>query len=146
MSDALNLAMLGDIHGHLTLAFRLLRRWERETGRRIDLALQVGDLGAFPPPFRLDKATRRFAEKDPEELGFGDYYRGGPDAREVFGDADDARRIDADLVFIKGNHEDFLFLADRASGAHEPVPFDAFGRIRYLPSGARWTFARRGIS
>ena len=130
--------MLGDVHGHLTLAFRVLCRWEREMGRRLDLALQVGDLGAFPPPFRLDKATRRFAEKDPDELGFADYYEGGPDAEEVFGeDADHARRFDADLVFIKGNHEDFEFLAEVAGGAREPVPVDAFGRIRYLPSGSR---------
>lgn len=91
MADALHLAVLGDVHGHLTLAFRILCRWERETGHRLDLALQVGDLGTFPPPFRLDKATKRFAEKDPDELGFADYYEGGPDAEEVFGDgADDA--------------------------------------------------------
>jgi len=146
MSDALHLAVLGDVHGHLTLAFRILRRWERETGCSIDLVLQVGDLGAFPPPFRLDKATRRFAATDPDELGFADYHKGGPDAEEVFGDGNDARRFDADLVFIKGNHEDFEFLADMANGAHEPVPVDAFGRILYLPSGARWTFTRRGIS
>jgi hypothetical protein len=53
----LHVAVLGDVHGHLSLAFRVLRRWEQETGVRLDLALQVGDLGAFPPPFRLDKAT-----------------------------------------------------------------------------------------
>jgi hypothetical protein len=147
VADALHLAVLSDVHGHLPLAFRALRRWERETGRRLDLALQVGDLGTFPPPFRLDKATKRFAEKDPDELGFADYYEGGPDAEEVFGDeADDARRLDANMVFIRGNHEDFEFLAEMAGGVREPVPVDAFGRIRYLPSGSRWTFTRRGIS
>jgi hypothetical protein len=26
------------------------------------------------------------------------------------------------------------------------VPVDAFGRVRYLPGGSRWTFTRRGIS
>jgi hypothetical protein len=145
--EALHLAVLGDVHGHLTLASRVLRRWERETGHRIDLALQVGDLGAFPPPIRLDSATKRFAEKDPDELGFADYYEGGPDAEEVFGDeADDARRFDADMVFIRGNHEDFEFLAEVAGGAREPVHVDAFERIRYLPSGSRWTLTRRGIS
>jgi Calcineurin-like phosphoesterase len=147
LTDALHLAVLGDVHGHLTLAFRVLRRWERETGHQLDLALQVGDLGAYPPPFRLDRATKRFSEKDPDELGFADYYEGGPDAEDVFGDeATDARRFDANLVFIKGNHEDFEFLAEVAGGEREPVPVDAFGRVRYLPSGSRWTFSRRGIS
>jgi hypothetical protein len=141
----LHVAVLGDVHGHLTLAFRVLCRWEQETGASLDLVLQVGDLGAFPPPFRLDRATRRFAEKDPDELGFADYYEGGPDAQALF-DPDAAKRFDASLVFIKGNHEDFEFLEEVGRGAQEPVPVDAFGRIQYLPNGVRWTFRCRGIA
>jgi hypothetical protein len=106
------LAVAGDVHGHLTLLFRVLRRWQDETGHGLDAILQVGDLGAFPPPFRLDDATRRFAEGDPDELGFADYYAGEADAAEIFGpDAVPARALAAPMWFIKGNHEDFEFLA-----------------------------------
>jgi hypothetical protein len=69
MSNMLHIAVLGDLHGHFPLAYRVLKRWEREHARTLDLILQVGDLGAFPPPFRLDKATKRFAEHDSDELG-----------------------------------------------------------------------------
>src|SRR5262245_11559286 len=107
MREALHIAVLGDLHGHFTLAYRVLKRWEREAGQTLDLVLQVVDLGAFPPPFKLDSATRRFAERDPDELGFAEYYEGSPEADEILGpDAPDERRIAADMVFIKGNHED----------------------------------------
>jgi hypothetical protein len=139
----LDIAVLGDVHGHLTLAYRLLRRWERETGRTLDLILQVGDLGAFPPPFRLDRATKRFAESDPDELGFAGYYEGDPEAGAILGpDGPAEERIAADLVFIRGNHEDFEFLDEVAAGANAPVPVDAYQKILYLPNGGRLTFHR----
>jgi hypothetical protein len=142
MQDALHIAVLGDLHGHFTLAYRVLKRWERENGVPLDLILQVGDLGAFPPPFRLDPATLRFAERDPDELGFAEYYEGSPEADEILGsDAPPERRIEADMVFIRGNHEDFEFLAS-IPAEDDPVPVDAHGKIRYLASGARFTFTR----
>lgn len=140
----LRLAVLGDVHGHLTLAYRVLRRWQDETGLALDLILQVGDMGAFPPPFRLDDATRRFSQHDPDELGFAIYYEGGPEAAEVLGpEADPARAIACETWFIKGNHEDFAFLDEVSAGATEPVPVDAFGAISYLPGGRVYDFACR---
>lgn len=142
MRDALHIAILGDLHGHFTLAYRVLERWERETGATLDLILQVGDLGAFPPPFKLDPATLRFAEHDPDELGFAQYYEGSPEADEILGpDAPPERRIEADMVFIRGNHEDFEFLAS-IPVEDEPVAVDCHGKIGYLAGGARFTFAR----
>ncbi len=35
-----NIAVLGDLHGHMTLAYRLLRRWEVEHNEAIDAILQ----------------------------------------------------------------------------------------------------------
>jgi hypothetical protein len=141
VSEALHIAVLGDVHGHLTLALRVLRRWEREAGLALDLILQVGDLGAFPPPFRMDKATRRFAEKDPDELGFARYHEGDDEARETL-TGSGPRRVRAPLVFIRGNHEDFDFLDEVGAAATEPVPVDAFGRLWFLPNGVRWTFTQ----
>jgi hypothetical protein len=143
MDDRLHVAVLGDLHGHFTLAYRVLKRWEAETGASLGLILQVGDLGAFPPPFRLDKATKRFAERDPDELGFSDYYEPSAEAEQFFGDdADAAVRVATDMVFIKGNHEDFEFLEEQGAGTDAPVPVDHYGRVHYLKNGARYTFAR----
>src|SRR5215472_2361742 len=67
---SMNIAVFADIHGRILLAFKLCARWEQETGERLDLILQAGDMGIFPEVSRLDKATIRFAEQDPTELGF----------------------------------------------------------------------------
>lgn len=131
MSGPAHIAVLGDLHGHFVLAYRLLARWERETGKKIDLILQVGDLGAYPDPSRADSATRRFAEKDPDELSFADFYAGEGQALEVFRNGS---YEPADMLFIKGNHEDFDFLHDIGSGP-PPIPVDAFSKILFLPSG-----------
>jgi predicted phosphodiesterase len=64
------IAVFSDVHGRVQLCFKLCARWQQETGEQIDLILQAGDLGAFFSESRLDKATRRYAQFDPSELGF----------------------------------------------------------------------------
>jgi hypothetical protein len=131
------IAVLGDLHGHLTLAYRLLRRWETENNRVIDCILQVGDLGAFPDPSVVDRETRRFAEKDRDELAFMEhYYNGSPEADEILGPQSGSRhRINAPLFFIKGNHEDFNFLEGLQGEKGLPVPIDKNHMILFLRNG-----------
>lgn len=136
-SEPLNIAVLGDLHGHLTLAYRLLRRWEREHEQHLDAILQVGDLGAYPPPFCLDKATLRFAQKDPDELGFEKYYSDSEEAAEILADdAPDRTGIRAHMTFIKGNHEDFEYLNSLSTPFDGPIPVDHYHKIHYLKSGS----------
>jgi hypothetical protein len=131
----MTLAIVGDLHGHLHLLYAILGRWRRETGSAISLILQVGDLGAFGAGSRLDSATARFSERDPEELGFA-----------AFGGASPPRTLldpRPPLVFVPGNHEDFELLdaCDRRVPASEAVyPVSADGRILALRSGRIWTY------
>lgn len=146
-ANTLRVAVLGDVHGHLSLAYTLLRRWERENNYTLDAILQVGDMGAYPPPYRLDKPTKRFAEHDPDELGFTAYHAGDEEAAAFLGpDAEPHRYVAADTFFIRGNHEDFVYLDEVARGAKGPVPVDAFERIHYLPNGQRFELSRRGAT
>ena len=70
----MNIAILADVHGRILLAFKIVERYQRETGEQIDLILQCGDVGIFPQVDRLAKATRRIAEQDPTELGFAEHF------------------------------------------------------------------------
>jgi len=129
------IAVVGDVHGHLALLYAILGRWQRESGRPIDLILQVGDLGAFAPGGPVDQATRRHAERDPEELGFAEFAGEHPPATLL-----DPR---PPLVFIPGNHEDFPFLEerDRAAGPDDALyPVAQDGRILALRPGRLWSF------
>jgi hypothetical protein len=131
----MNIAVVGDVHGHLALMYAILGRWQQESGRTIDLILQLGDLGAFAPDSELDQATRRWSESDPEELGFAEFAGSSPPATLL-----DPRPL---LVFIPGNHEDFDFLenCERATSEDEALySVSQDGRIYALKSGRIWTF------
>ena len=114
--DRATIAVLGDLHGHITLALTILERWQYETGRMLDHILQVGDFGVWPYPFlRIDQATQRFAKRDPDEISFPDFLEQSEDSNRFFGsDIGSPPKILADLTFVKGKHEDFEFLNELA--------------------------------
>ncbi len=168
--DHLRIALLGDLHGHLVLAYRLLRAWEIVHGERFDLVLQVGDMGAYPDHGRLDWATLRFAERDPDELGYRAFWRGEESAARILGgDGDLLEAFHAPMLFVRGNHEDFEHLAELERGARdrldlsdllppdldlgarfvaspdEPCTVDPWGRLLYLPCGSVTRFTTRGL-
>lgn len=128
------IAVLGDLHGHYVLAATLLNHWERETGKTLDAVLQVGDMGIFPLPYlRIDETTKRFAERDPDEISFQQFYEGTGDAQLLFGGTQP--HFDKNILFIRGNHEDFDFLAQH-EGPESVCAVDAYGKFHYLKDGA----------
>src|SRR3954453_22416785 len=105
--------IFGDLHGRILPAFRLAAAWEREHGTRLDGLLQVGDLGYFPDPTRLDRATARHAADDPLELGASLVAEPNTEADAAFQGEDGPP---PPLWFTAGNHEDFDALAGREGG------------------------------
>ena len=129
MSEA-RFLIFGDLHGRILPAFRLAAAREREHGLRLDGLLQVGDLGYFPDPSRLDKATARHAADDPLELGTCLVVQPNREADEVFHGRDGPPPT---LWFTAGNHEDFDALAGLESGGgrrSSSFPVDAYGLVR----------------
>jgi len=55
----MNIAVVGDVHGHLALMYAILGKWQIESGRKIDLILQCGDMGAFLFTSQLGRAANR---------------------------------------------------------------------------------------
>jgi len=136
-----HIAVFGDVHGHLRLMFQLCQLWQMEHGVHLDGILQCGDLGFFPNPNNLDKATRRFAEKDPEELGFQRYFslpepveKDERLERTLNGPAEAHSTVRCPVVWCHGNHEDFESLRRTVAG-DELVAVDAFRALYWLRSG-----------
>jgi hypothetical protein len=126
--------VFGDLHGRVLPAFALARAWQREHDEPVVGLLQVGDLGYFPFSSRLDKATKRHAQRDPLELGAQLVVRPSQEADELFADPD----TPPTMWFIAGNHEDYEALADcygRPGTTDEDYPVDHYGRIRCLIDG-----------
>lgn len=147
-AEKLNIAVLGDLHGHFTLGLTLLKRWETETGEAFDYVLQVGDFGVWPDPLcQIDPATYRFAQRDPEEISFPEFMIDSPSARHFLSqDSPDETRLKAPIIFVKGNHEDFTFLQQAESYPSTSfVPVDYFRRFLYLPNGRVVSLKARDI-
>lgn len=135
------IAVFGDTHGHLRLMFQLCRLWQRHAGRHLDGILQCGDLGFFPDTTRLDKATKKFARNDQEELGFAEYFALPAPVQSdsvldatLNGDPDSLETVRAPVVFCHGNHEDFSALEAVTCGA-VLSSVDVFERLYFLRSG-----------
>lgn len=148
-----NIAVFADVHGRILLCFKLSARWERETGEKIDLILQCGDMGIFPDLSRLDGGTKKHAKKDPKELGYFYHFAElGREALSAFKLLKCRREAEAvlrattcNLIFVRGNHEDHLFLDRLESRTAEPVfPVDVYQRLGCLKTGEVFEFRARG--
>lgn len=126
--------IFGDLHGRVLPAFRLGQLWQREFGEELDGLLQVGDLGYFPDSTRLDKATKRHAERDPSELGVQLLTERSREADRLFAEED----VPQTLWFTLGNHEDYELLENyvHAPGCTgDDFPTDYYGRLRCIRDG-----------
>ncbi len=133
--SAATFLVFGDLHGRVLPAFRLALVWQREHGQRVDGLLQVGDLGYFPDPARMDRATLKQARDDPLELGVLDVVQPSKLADQIFSDPE----IPQALWFIAGNHEDHdtLRSLDRAAGRDATdFPVDHYLQVRCIRDGA----------
>ncbi len=98
--------------------------------------LQVGDLGVFPDRARLDRSTRRHVEQDPAGLGFlYDFMNHhGEMARFL-------EEVSCPLLFVRGNHEDHLWLDHWEQQATDPCySIDVYKRLYCLKTGVPYTF------
>ncbi len=116
LKAAVILCAAGDIHGALDRMYAGVLAFEVALGVRFDWLLHVGDFGVWPDPARVDGATKRHD-------GAGDFRAWIAERRAA------PRRT----VFIKGNHEDFVWLDAQPSA--EVLPGLRNGHVHELVAG-----------
>lgn len=104
---------------------KLSALWEKHSQRKLSAILQVGDMGAFPDHNKLDPATKKHAKNDTDELGYRNFIHATEESRAFLA------LTDAPVLFVRGNHEDFEYLAKFVG----PSTIDPFGRITFIPDG-----------
>jgi hypothetical protein len=100
--------------------YTLAIRWQQQSGLELDELLQVGDLGAFSDLLKLDKATKKHAQKDSDELGFQNFYVATPESQFYLQHSQAPK-----TYFVRGNHEDFEYLGKFS----KPTPIDPWDRF-----------------
>ncbi len=123
-------AVFGDIHGRIALMYTLAFLWENESGIKLSGLLQVGDMGAFPNPFKVDAATQKYAESDPDELGFHKFCTQSEEGEFYLG-----RQNTLNIYFIRGNHDEFEYLGSIS----RPKTVDPWQRLHFIPDGQQIT-------
>jgi Icc-related predicted phosphoesterase len=127
------IGFVGDVHGRVFHMVVALVMWQRMYGRRFDLIVQVGDMGAYPSAERMDSATRSYLELDPAE---GDFARllaaEGPMADRLLAMRDE---LAGPTHFIHGNHDDIPWLEGLLGDSGAAVNVDPFDLLRYVRDG-----------
>ena len=104
------IAVLGDVHGRIDLAYRACWEWQNEHQKKLDLILQVGDLGVYSDLSSLDETTRKKSIENPLELNLYHALRDTQKYEAMLKNQKSSRDIDAPLYFVDGNHDDQRYL------------------------------------
>ncbi|MBT5023563.1 metallophosphoesterase [Candidatus Woesearchaeota archaeon] len=138
--DAMRFAILGDLHGHITLALNQIHKWEQFSNLKFDAILQVGDIGAFNEHTVLDKVTLEMSEKDPDELGFKNYLNQSKEGDFFFGENGVLKNTP--FYFINGNHDDLKLLESKNNDLNKIC---YYSQIEYIPSGKKITLEKKDL-
>jgi Icc-related predicted phosphoesterase len=139
----MKVALFSDIHGHLRVLLHCIRCWQLSHGEFLDYALVPGDLGCYPDETRMDSATRRHVERNPEEAGFARYFVEPHESVEEMlapmPHLNEFSEVRCPVFFVAGNHEDHAFLRTRAAEAPRTAtafPTDCYQQFHCVRDGS----------
>ncbi|WP_143261634.1 metallophosphoesterase [Allokutzneria sp. NRRL B-24872] len=140
----MRIAFIGDVHGRVLHTLGALAALQNSRGVRLDAAIQVGDLGAYPTWERMDRPSKRFAEENPAE---NDFFRLLDPSPRLADAVRSALALLPPVHFVSGNHEDFEWLAGLHEAAGERVvPVDPLGAFHHVECGHQITVAEQRIA
>ena len=125
---------VGDVHGLAFHVIALIATWQRVANKKLDIIVQVGDMGAYPSPERMDESSQRHMALDPAQADFSRLLQAdGLRAERLRGIR---KEFASPIHFLRGNHEDFRYLNELPrTGADRTAKVDDFDLLRYVPDG-----------
>ena len=124
---------VGDVHGLAYHLVALIATWQRVTQNNLDIIVQVGDMGAYPSPERMDESSQRHMALDPAQADFGRLLQAyGLRAERLRAIR---REFASPIHFLRGNHEDFRYLNELPREPSGTAKVDDFDLLRYAPDG-----------
>lgn len=138
-SRSTHIAFVGDVHGCVFHALHALQELQKRRAITLAAVIQVGDLGAYPDPDRLDADGRRFVAANPAQGNFFRLLSADPVfSTEPWGRAvlDRLRESVPPVLFVSGNHDDVEWLDGLHAKLDAPiVSVDPAGLYRHVRSG-----------
>jgi Icc-related predicted phosphoesterase len=125
---------IGDLHGRVFHAIAALATWQQRIGRRFDLVVQVGDLGAITRVDGLDPTSDPHLAVDPAEADLARLL--AADGELAYRLSQVAQQLSGPIRFIRGNHDDFGWLASlQMDPRTRTAPTDPFGIFQFVADG-----------
>ncbi|HEX5414332.1 MAG TPA: metallophosphoesterase, partial [Chloroflexota bacterium] len=125
---------IGDLHGRVFHALAAVLTWQRIHYRRFDLLIQVGDLGAITRLDQLDPESDPHLTADAAEADLARFLVAAGRLADLISHL--KGELSTPIHFIRGNHEDFPWLANLPIDPRNRVaPADPFGVFQYVPDG-----------
>ena len=127
------IGFLGDTHGCIRHALAVVFEWQRRSGKRLDVIVQLGDIGTLPSPGGGERPYDRFAEAMPAHWDLWDMFTAQGEEADAF------RAIRSELAspiyFVRGNHDDQPLLVEKLSfDPSSPIPIDPFDLLYLVPN------------
>jgi len=127
----MKIGFVGDVHGRMFHTLAVLATWQLKSNEKLDLIIQVGDLGAYPFPTQ-DMINSRFVLEDPTELDFSKFLNAKGILFENL--LYIKNEINTPIYFIRGNHEDFSWL-NEISKNNKITNIDRLNLFHYVVDG-----------
>ena len=129
----MRIAFVGDVQGRIFHLFSVLDSWQSRNNCKFDAMIQVGDLGAYPNPDEK-MLTSKFVLQDPTELDFSRFIYADKDLKNYL--LLTREQFKCPIWFIRGNHEDFLWLDEIKRSSINPISsIDQFDLLHYVSDG-----------
>lgn len=128
------IGFVGDVHGRIYHMLAALATYQDKAGRRFDLVIQVGDMGAYPRDETMDRATTVYSQLDSAERDFARFLgeeTHASDCLQWF-----RGEFSRPIHFINGNHEDLPWLRSLLGSSASWVDIDSLHFLRYVRNGS----------
>ena len=131
----MKIGFLGDVHGSANHALALILLWQKKNTVRLDLIIQLGDIGILPNPNLKSPPYERYYEWN--KTVYDLFYlplAAGTDS-EILKDV--RRHLAAPIFFIRGNHDERpRFSTISRSVGFETFAIDPFDIFHFAPDGS----------
>lgn len=132
----MKIAFLGDLHGRVFHALALVTTWQEKNGKKLDMVIQVGDLGghSLQAMIKNEDAFLRYAAEDSTEFDFVRLLRADGKLADSLHFI--RKQLCGPIYFLRGNHEDAAWLREKAQQEHlSTVAVDPFDLFHYVKDG-----------
>jgi len=130
------IAFLGDLHGRVFHALALVTTWQEKHGKKLDMVIQVGDLGGHSLQVMIkdERTFLRYAAEDSTEFDFVRLLRADGQLADSLHFI--RKQLCGSIYFVRGNHEDGGWLREKSQeGKLDTVAVDQFDLFHYVKDG-----------